>query len=274
MLVEQFSERLVGCLGFREFVPTDLGHDFITQVLLVKQQVLHHFVEARALFLDFCLNQRHLGVDFLLLDHYGNLGKVMVDQGVLDEEIEDFGSSLSLASGRNALQGSLDGDLRDGLAVHDGAGSSNRAPTVRERGPSRSWRRRLASQESGRQKTDDRRRQPWIQNLAHGTPPRSGKWVVGGIRGGKRNGERKLGRPASVPQERPADCNEVALSGREESSGQAAGSANLRRNSRSRGNHPGKVFGKLLSHAISFLADDKGVPRGLIRTLVSSDALA
>src|SRR5438094_10053543 len=42
------------------------------------------------------------------------------------------------------------------------------------------------------------------------------KWVIGGIRGGRRRGERTLGRPASVPQERPADCNEVASPRREE----------------------------------------------------------
>src|SRR5436309_5052331 len=55
-----------------------------------------------------------------------------------------------------------------------------------------------------------------FRTLRMGTPPRSGKWVIGGIRGGRRKGERKLGRPASVPQERPADCNEVARPRREE----------------------------------------------------------
>src|SRR5439155_26249288 len=55
--------------------------------------------------------------------------------------------------------------------------------------------------------------------------------------------------------------------------GRSVATCNLRRNSGRRRNHPNGVLSQLLSHAIGFLADDKGVPGRLVRSLVGGYAL-
>ncbi len=113
---EHFRRRLFRCI----FLPPELGGDLIVQLRFRQTQVVHDPVERRSFFLHLLLDLLYLGIHFLGVNSNLETRQVLVEKGVVDQELEDLSPCLGLHGRRHAPESALHGYFGDGLAVDRG----------------------------------------------------------------------------------------------------------------------------------------------------------